>query len=216
MALERKNARDTISHQEWNRIVDFINKFEREFDIKSKQSVFNRAVITEATDVNGIAKGNFLDENEAPHDGEIEIRCYTNPDDIISVAVDDIIQTILADDGNAYLVNSTGSSALIYVKALEQPQSDGKMSVKKVMPTLSATNNLSAFDMYMFGDKGSCTLSALANTYGLSSFTLFNSATGAGTLMVAGAVKDYANGIYDYISVQPVFTRTAPCEEPAE
>lgn len=118
-----------------------------------------------------------------------------------------------------YRVNGSGGvgvSDLTYVQALEQPQSDGKMSVKKVMPTLSATNNLSAFDMYMFGDKGSCTLSALANTYGLSSFTLFNSATGAGTLMVAGAVKDYATGIYDYISVQPVFTRTAPCEEPAE
>lgn len=112
--------------------------------------------------------------------------------------------------------SGVGISDLIYVQALEQPQSDGKMSVKKVMPTLSATNNLSAFDMYMFGDKGSCTLSALANTYGLSSFTLFNSATGAGTLMVAGAVKDYATGIYDYVSVQPVFIRTAPCEEPAE
>lgn len=128
---------------------------------------------------------------------------------------EDIVMCCTDTNGDMFLAPG-GSVAppdpLIFVKALEQPQSDGKMSVKKIMPTLSATNNLSAFDMYMFGDKGSCTLSATANSYGLSSFTLFNSATGAGTSMVAGAVRNSTGG-YDFISVQPVFIRTKPCEE---
>ncbi len=103
------------------------------------------------------------------------------------------------------------------VVPVEQPQADGTISVIDVLPTLSAMVSATPYDIYLFGNKQGATLSALANSYGLSSFTPFTqtalSGTMAGTTLMQAEKVSFPAGDDFYVCVQPLFAQTQECPE---